>query len=351
MPPACNARGVTQMPTRVANHSPDHEEHVYQKVAGTMLNTLGASKLSTIPVPKPRRAMGISGQLKALSVEWHPDSKHLVACYQGGSVILWHVISGRPVQYVQRPFVTSLAILPLPGQEKTLVGMGGLDNSIALYDMTPSNDSMAEVEQVLPPVHDGVVKGLAFLSTETLASASGDGDVRLWNTSTGGCTQVLRGHEKDVTSLTIPMAMNDAPAPHVFATTSFDKTVRMWDARCGKTTHIFQCESEPGKVGFFPTGNCFATGCDDGIVRIFDVRSYATIGQIVTELPRVTGTQVRCWSEGVQTERGKSARAFIEHTAPIHQRSNSPPNLSPMPLLHSSHALVERCTPRTREGS
>jgi Tol biopolymer transport system component len=65
---------------------------------------------------------------------------------------------------------------------------------------------------------------------KTLASASGDGTVLLWEAATGQQRAVLRGHTNGVTSVCW------SPDGKTLASASWDQTVRLWDAATGRET-------------------------------------------------------------------------------------------------------------------
>lgn len=213
--------------------------------------------------------------LKMVNLAWHPDSRHMVTVDQAGKTILWDSVSKSVRQYIKRPHGISVALSPkqLDIEDKVIVAIGGLDNAISVVDMSPSLKT-GETLVNLPAVgetHDGLISSLAFLNDGCLASAGGDGEVRLWDVARGKTTTVLRGHTRDCTKLALHRP-EDGSAARI-ATSSLDGTVRVWDARApGCATHVFEHEDEGTCVTFFPSGNIVAAGCGDGAVHVFDMR-------------------------------------------------------------------------------
>ena len=284
--------------------------------------------------------------LKAVGVAWHSNSKHAVGIDQTGAAILWDTTTKRVAQYISRPHSTSVAVAPTTedAEDKAIVAIGGLDNAITLCDMKASLPA-GEVSMRLPAVgdtHDGLISSLAFLDDARLASAGGDGDLRLWNLAKGESTDRLRGHSRDL-SCVVAHRPESGGGDVRIATSSVDGTVRLWDARAGGASHIFECAhakaglEEATAVCFFPTGDAVAAGCGDGSVRIFDLRSTSSLATIHAkpQAARCTGIDFSLSGRGLYTSHedgtigvwelyGKSAgKAFhlpaYKHADPLQQ--------------------------------
>ena len=78
--------------------------------------------------------------------------------------------------------------------------------------------------------HSGAVYCVKYSSTgRLLASGSFDTTVRIWDVSTGNCSQRFDGHKDYVRALESSPEQND-----VWASGSYDHSVRLWDARVGR---------------------------------------------------------------------------------------------------------------------
>jgi WD40 repeat protein len=113
------------------------------------------------------------------------------------------------------------------------------------------------------PLHGGVY-GVAFSpDSKTLASAGGDGTIKLWDVATAKEVATFRGHADRVFSVAF------SPDGRQLASASYDQTVRLWDLATGKVTAALPHGSRVFTVVFHPRGKLLATGAYNGIIRLW----------------------------------------------------------------------------------
>jgi WD40 repeat protein/nucleoside phosphorylase len=124
--------------------------------------------------------------------------------------------------------------------------------------------------------HEGGVSACAFSPDgRSLASATFNGTLRVWDTASGECVRELRGHESGV------IACAFSPDGHSLASGAVDGTLRLWDVASGEC--VRELRGHKGWVracAFSPDGRSLASGARDGTLRLWDVAS----GECVREL-------------------------------------------------------------------
>ncbi len=122
--------------------------------------------------------------------------------------------------------------------------------------------------------HEHVVKSLAFHNSGgPLASASGDGTVRLWDVVTGVEKGTLIGHEYSVNGVAI------SPDGLRIASAGADGTVRLWSVRGEREIASFGHRMAVRGLAFTPDGRWLISTCDSEIkvwdaVRLRQITSF-----------------------------------------------------------------------------
>lgn len=171
-----------------------------------------------------------------------------------------------------------------------LVASGGLDNVCSIYEMGNSSSSSggsgggsssSSSDRAVVELHghDGYLSACQFVEPNTMLTASGDSTCILWDIGKSTEIQRFTDHVGDVMSLSVhPTNRN------IFVSGSCDTTAKVWDLRAGRCVQTFVGhEGDINAIRFMSHGLAFGTGSDDSSVKIFDLRSYARVNEMVNE--------------------------------------------------------------------
>ncbi|KAF9181070.1 hypothetical protein BGZ50_005746 [Haplosporangium sp. Z 11] len=146
----------------------------------------------------------------------------------------------------------------------TIIGINLIRQTIAGFPSLKSREYRA---------HKATVHTVGWNSDgRRLASGSVDKTARVWNperTSDPRSSLELRGHTDSVDQL-----QWDPTHPDHLATASSDRTVRIWDARSGKSIHKVDTSGQNINLSWSPNGHTIAVGNKDDAVSFIDMRTF-----------------------------------------------------------------------------
>lgn len=186
---------------------------------------------------------------------WSTDSVYVASCSDDQTVKVWNVVSGgtlvRDYAGQHTSYVLCLAFNP----QSTLIVSGGFDETVRLWNVSqrarrqPDGSAQYACHRTIA-AHSEAVSSVGFNRDGTMiVSASYDGLIRLWDTTTGQCLKTLV-HKEQSPIGSVQFTPNSA---HLLCT-SLDSTIRLWDTYNAKILKTYTAHTNakfPIRAAFF----------------------------------------------------------------------------------------------------
>jgi hypothetical protein len=166
----------------------------------------------------------------------------------------------------QKGPVTALAFSPSGSQLAVASGLPGTSGEVRVYDIPPAMASTPRQVLVLEAHHD-VIQDLAFAPDgQTLATASYDRLVKLWDVRQGKHLRTLKDHSDSVYGVAF------SPDGRLLASAAADRAVKVWDVAGGRRLYTLgEATDWVYAVAWSPDGRHLAAGGVDRSLRVWQV--------------------------------------------------------------------------------
>ncbi|KAI8579143.1 hypothetical protein K450DRAFT_242969 [Umbelopsis ramanniana AG] len=188
------------------------------------------------------------------------------------------------VRYTLRGHEGNVKCVRFIGEEGRGVVSGSSDNTLRIWDT-----ETAECTNVLRGHKSRIWDVSSTKLGDYVASASGDGTVKVWDlkSSKANCVSTLAGHGGDVYSVQYHQSETN------LVTGGYDKTIRLFDVNTGAVVKSFQGHQlAVSKTIFNPLGNLIISGSKDNTIKFWDIVSGLCIRTITSHLGEVTSVEM-----------------------------------------------------------
>ncbi|NEP26755.1 AAA-like domain-containing protein, partial [Moorena sp. SIO3I6] len=209
------------------------------------------------------------------SVSFSPDGKLLASGSSDKTVKLWQVEDGKLLQTLEghRSLVRSVSFSPVslasPEGVGRILASASSDKTVKLWQVEDGtllqtlDHSLSEANS---PLGYLAVTSISFSPNgKTIASASSDGNVRLWNVENGTLVQTLEAHSSWTKSVSF------SPNGKSLASGGDDTIVKLWNLETSEAQTLNSHLDNLTSLSFSPDGKILASASNDRTVKLWKV--------------------------------------------------------------------------------
>jgi transducin (beta)-like 1 len=205
------------------------------------------------------------------STQWSPSSNHVLSGGVDKTAIVWDPVTGLAVQSFA---YHSAPILDVEWATDSTFATCSSDKTIVVSTVgskTPTRTFVGHMDEV---------NAISWAPSHTmLVSGSDDWCARIWSTANpekDACLAVLSGHKKSIYNVKWAPAGEGSANPNAapsIATASFDATVKLWDPTTGKVRHtLSKHQAMVYAINFSPDAQFLVSGSSDRNVYVWSTK-------------------------------------------------------------------------------
>ena len=157
-------------------------------------------------------------------------------------------------------------------RDASSLASASLDRRIIIWDL-PTGTAMQQLEG-----HSKGVSSLCFLSDKDILVSTGiDQSVRVWDLTSGELIRSMNNHTLPVHDLALRPGESGLP---MIISAGGDRTVRFWQPTIGRMVKFARLEEAPLDTAWLNDGSRVVAVCTDGAVRFVDPDSVEVTGEI-----------------------------------------------------------------------
>jgi len=244
-----------------------------------------------------------TGELRCRFDNLHSGNVECVAFSSSGRLLasggedktvrVWNATTGRELLGLQG-HTDRCACVAFSSDGLRLVSASS-DKTIRIWDGTPLREDEVRQETFTFTEHGDEIRSVAFSPKDSqwIASAGGDGLVKVWDVRTGQVSTNFNQHRDFTGHSVVVFGVARHPKRPLIASTGVD-AVRVWDAGTGG--RAFELTAVPGQlalpfhaVAFSSDGRYLVTGKVDGAVQIWDADTHELVGLLGSHKREIRG--------------------------------------------------------------
>lgn len=244
-----------------------------------------SSGLALIPnhSVNPKLYNTLQGHLEIVTkIRWNSQSNLILSASQDGYMIMWDAVTGlkRNAIPLENNWILSCSLSP----DDLLIVSGGLDNNLTVYNINNSSNRLNYFNSSVANIfkgHNAYISDCQFLNNHQIVSSSGDMKCILWDLHKEGKVRDFVEHLGDVLCMDLfnSNVKGTQFSDNLFISGGSDSYCKVWDMRCKTSVQsLFISNYDINAVRIFPQALSFITGLDDGILRLYDLRSDCELG-------------------------------------------------------------------------